>query len=250
MIQLKNNTQISAMRDAGRITGEALLYAGEHVKPGVTTKHLDDLVHDYIVKQGAHPSFLGYGGFPGSACISVNDEVIHGIPSKNRELHDGDVVKIDVGAYYRGYHGDSANTFIAGEGSPEAKRLVRVTKDSFYEGLKAVVAGNRLGDVGHAIQSYVESNGCSVVREYVGHGVGHDLHEDPNVPNYGLSGKGLRLLTGMVIAIEPMVCAGDYAVKILPNKWTVVTRDGKPAAHYEHTVALTDHGIELLTKVE
>ena len=151
---------------------------------------------------------------------------------------------------YRGYHGDSANTFIAGEGSPEAKRLVQVTKDSFYEGLKAVVAGNRLGDVGHAIQSYVESNGCSVVREYVGHGVGHDLHEDPSVPNYGLPGKGLRLLTGMVIAIEPMVCAGDYAVKVLPNKWTVVTRDGKPAAHYEHTVALTDHGIELLTKVE
>lgn len=250
MIQLKNPSQIIAMRDAGRITGEALAYAGEHVKPGVTTAHLDHLVRTYIEKCGAKPSFLGYGGFPGSACISVNEQVIHGIPSGMRELQDGDVVKIDVGAFYRGYHGDSANTFIAGEGSNEAKKLVETTKQSFYEGLKAVVPGNRLGDIGHAIQTYVEANGCSVVREYVGHGVGHDLHEDPNVPNYGLPGKGLRLLTGMVIAIEPMVCAGDYRVKVLPNKWTVVTQDGSLAAHYEHTVALTDHGIELLTKID
>ena len=176
--------------------------------------------------------------------------MIHGIPDKDRELHDGDVVKIDVGAYYRGYHGDSANTFIAGEGSPEALHLVKTTKQSFYEGLKAVIPGNRLGDVGHAIQTYAEGNGCSVVREYVGHGVGHDLHEDPNVPNYGLPGKGLRLLAGMVIAIEPMICAGDFKVRILPNKWTVVTADGSLAAHYEHTVALTGNGIELLTKVD
>ena len=250
MIQLKNMTQIIAMRDAGRITGEALAYAGEHVKPGVTTKHLDDLVRSYIEKQHARPSFLGYGGFPGSACISVNDEVIHGIPDKDRELHDGDVVKIDVGAYYRGYHGDSANTFIAGKGSEAALHLVQTTKQSFFEGLKAVIPGNRLGDVGHAIQTYAEGNGCSVVREYVGHGVGHDLHEDPNVPNYGLPGKGLRLLTGMVIAIEPMICAGDFKVRVLPNKWTVVTADGSLAAHYEHTVALTENGIELLTKVD
>lgn len=250
MIQLKSSAQIIAMRDAGRITGEALAYVGEHVRPGVTTKHLDDIVRAYIEKQGAKPSFLGYGGFPGSACISVNDEVIHGIPSKDRELHDGDVVKIDVGAHYKGYHGDSANTFIAGVGSNEAIQLVRTTKESFYKGLEMVVAGNRLGDVGHAIQSHVEANGCSVVREYVGHGVGRDLHEDPNVPNYGLPGKGLRLLTGMVIAIEPMVCAGDYKVRVLPNKWTVVTCDGSLAAHYEHTVALTADGIELLTKVD
>ncbi len=250
MIQLKNKTQIIAMRDAGRITGEALAYAGEHVKPGVTTKHLDDLVRAYIEKQGARPSFLGYGGFPGSACISVNEEVIHGIPSKDREIRDGDVVKIDVGAYYRGYHGDSANTFIAGDGSEEALKLVETTKRGFYEGLKMVVPGNRLGDVGHAIQSCAEAGGCGVIREYVGHGVGHDLHEDPNVPNYGLPGKGLRMLTGMVIAIEPMFSAGDYKVRVLPNKWTVVTVDGSLAAHYEHTVALTENGIELLTKID
>ena len=250
MIQLKNQSQIIAMRDAGRITGEALAYAGEHVKPGVTTGHLDRLVRTYIESHGAKPSFLGYGGFPGSACISVNEEVIHGIPSFDRELHDGDVVKIDVGAFYRGYHGDSANTFIAGNGSPEAVKLVETTKRSFFEGLGAVVPGNRLGDVGNAVQTCVEREGFNVIRDYVGHGVGHDLHEDPNVPNYGLPHKGLRLLTGMVIAIEPMVCAGDWHVRVLPNKCTVVTSDGSLAAHYEHTVALTDHGVELLTKVD
>jgi methionyl aminopeptidase len=248
MIQLKNKAQIDAMRDACRISGEALALGGEHVKPGVTTGQINEIIHRYIVKQGAVPSFLGYGGFPGSACISINEEVIHGIPG-NREIKDGDVVKIDVGAYYRGYHGDNANTFIAGTGTAEAEHLVRVTRESFYEGLKFVVAGNRLGDLGHAIQGYAEANGCSVVREYVGHGIGKALHEDPNVPNYGLAGKGLRLLTGMTIAIEPMVCAGDHRVRVLPDKWTVVTCDGKPSAHYEHTVALTEHGVELLTKV-
>jgi methionyl aminopeptidase len=248
MIQLKNKAQIDAMRDACRISGEALALGGEHVKPGVTTGQINEIIHRYIVKQGAVPSFLGYGGFPGSACISINEEVIHGIPG-NREIKDGDVVKIDVGAYYRGYHGDNANTFIAGTGTAEAEHLVRVTRESFYEGLKFVEAGNRLGDLGHAIQGYAEANGCSVVREYVGHGIGKALHEDPNVPNYGLAGKGLRLLTGMTIAIEPMVCAGDHRVRVLPDKWTVVTCDGKPSAHYEHTVALTEHGVELLTKV-
>ena len=249
MIQLKNKAQIDAMRDACRISGEALALGGEHVKPGVTTGQINEIIHRYILKQGATPSFLGYGGFPGSACISVNDEVIHGIPG-NRELKDGDVVKIDVGAYYRGYHGDNANTFIAGKGTDEAEHLVAVTRQCFYEGLKLVKAGNRLGDLGHAIQEYVEANGCSVVREYVGHGIGKALHEDPNVPNYGSAGRGLRLLTGMVIAIEPMVCAGDHRVRVLPDKWTVVTCDGKPSAHYEHTVALTEHGVELLTKIE
>lgn len=248
MIQLKNKTQIDAMRAACRISGEALTLGGEHVKPGVTTGQINEIIHRYITKQGATPSFLGYGGFPGSACISINEEVIHGIPG-NREIKDGDVVKIDVGAYYRGYHGDNANTFIAGKGTEEAERLVAVTRQSFYEGLKFVVAGNRLGDLGQAIQSYVEANGYSVVREYVGHGIGKALHEDPNVPNYGVAGRGLRLLTGMTIAIEPMVCAGDHKVRVLPDKWTVVTCDGKPSAHYEHTVALTEHGVELLTKV-
>ena len=249
MIQLKNKAQIDAMRDACRISGEALALGGEHVKPGVTTGQINEIIHRYILKQGATPSFLGYVGFPGSACISVNDEVIHGIPG-NRELKDGDVVKIDVGAYYRGYHGDNANTFIAGKGTDEAEHLVAVTRQCFYEGLKLVKAGNRLGDLGHAIQEYVEANGCSVVREYVGHGIGKALHEDPNVPNYGSAGRGLRLLTGMVIAIEPMVCAGDHRVRVLPDKWTVVTCDGKPSAHYEHTVALTEHGVELLTKID
>ncbi|MBQ9130790.1 MAG: type I methionyl aminopeptidase [Clostridia bacterium] len=249
MIQLKNKAQIDAMRDACRISGEALALGGEHVKPGVTTGQINEIIHRYILKQGATPSFLGYGGFPGSACISVNDEVIHGIPG-NRELKDGDVVKIDVGAYYRGYHGDNANTFIAGKGTDEAEHLVAVTRQCFYEGLKLVKAGNRLGDLGHSIQEYVEANGCSVVREYVGHGIGKALHEDPNVPNYGSAGRGLRLLTGMVIAIEPMVCAGDHRVRVLPDKWTVVTCDGKPSAHYEHTVALTEHGVELLTKID
>ena len=249
MIQLKNKAQIDAMRDACRISGEALALGGQHVKPGVTTGQINEIIHRYILKQGATPSFLGYGGFPGSACISVNEEVIHGIPG-NRELKDGDVVKIDVGAYYRGYHGDNANTFIVGKGSAEAEHLVEVTKQCFYEGLKFVKAGNRLGDLGHSIQEYVEANGCSVVREYVGHGIGKALHEDPNVPNYGAPGRGLRLLTGMVIAIEPMVCAGDHRVRVLPDKWTVVTCDGKPSAHYEHTVALTEHGVELLTKVD
>lgn len=249
MIQLKNKAQIDAMRDACRISGEALALGGQHVKAGVTTGQINDIIHRYIVKQGATPSFLGYGGFPGSACISVNEEVIHGIPG-NRELRDGDVVKIDVGAYYRGYHGDNANTFIVGKGTDEAEHLVAVTRQCFYEGLKFVKAGNRLGDLGQGIQQYVEANGCSVVREYVGHGIGKALHEDPNVPNYGTAGRGLRLLTGMVIAIEPMVCAGDHKVRVLPDKWTVVTCDGKPSAHYEHTVALTEHGIELLTKVD
>lgn len=249
MIQLKNKAQIDAMRDACRISGEALALGGQHVKPGVTTGQINEIIHRYILKQGATPSFLGYGGFPGSACISVNEEVIHGIPG-NRELKDGDVVKIDVGAYYRGYHGDNANTFIVGKGSAEAEHLVEVTKQCFYEGLKFVKAGNRLGDLGHGIQEYVEANGCSVVREYVGHGIGKALHEDPNVPNYGAPGRGLRLLTGMVIAIEPMVCAGDHKVRVLPDKWTVITCDGKPSAHYEHTVALTEHGVELLTKVD
>ena len=250
MIRLKTSAQIQAMREAGRITGEALALAGEHVKPGVSTKYLDDIVRHHIEKKGAKPSFLGYGGFPGSACISINEEVIHGIPSANRILQDGDIVKIDVGAFYRGYHGDSANTFLVGNVAPETKRLVEATKESFYRGLEMVTAANRLGDVGAAIEGHVMGCGFSVVREFVGHGIGSDLHEDPNVPNYGVPGHGFRLRPGMTIAIEPMVCAGSAKVRVLSDKWTVVTVDGSMAAHYEHTVALTDDGPILLTKID
>ena len=249
MIVLKNVSQIADMREAGKITGEALALAGEAVCPGITTYELDLMIRKCIEKHGAKPSFLGYGGFPGSACISINNQVIHGIPSKKTVLHDGDIVKIDVGAYYRGFHGDSANTFPVGEVSPEAKRLIEVTKESFYRGIAAIGEGARIGDIGHAIDSYVRENGYSVVRKYIGHGVGRDLHEDPEVPNFGTPGRGQRLSAGMVIAIEPMVNVGTHEVKELSDGWTVVTADGKLSAHYEHTVAVTGNGAVLLTDV-
>lgn len=249
MIVLKNASQIADMREAGKITGEALALAGEAVCPGITTYELDLMIRKCIEKHGAKPSFLGYGGFPGSACISINNQVIHGIPSKKTVLQDGDIVKIDVGAYYRGFHGDSANTFPVGEVSPEAKRLIEVTKESFYRGIAAIGEGARIGDIGHAIDSYVRENGYSVVRKYIGHGVGRDLHEDPEVPNFGTPGRGQRLSAGMVIAIEPMVNVGTHEVKELSDGWTVVTADGKLSAHYEHTVAVTGNGAVLLTDV-
>ena len=250
MIQLKNADQINIMKIAGRITGEALLTAGEQIKEGVTTKHIDDVIRTYIEKHDARPSFLGYGGFPGSSCISINDEVIHGIPSKDKVLHEGDIVKIDVGAYYRGFHGDSARTFPVGKVSDEAARLIEVTKNSFFKGLDAVKIDGRIGDIGAAIDGYVRGNGFSTVRKYIGHGVGKDLHEQPDVPNFGTAGRGTRLASGMVIAIEPMVNVGGYAVKELNDNWTVVTADGSLSAHYEHTVALTENGVILLTLVE
>ena len=250
MIQLKNADQVNIMKIAGRITGEALLTGGEHVKEGVTTKHIDDVIRAYIEKHDARPSFLGYGGFPGSSCISINDEIIHGIPSKDRVLREGDIVKIDVGAYYRGFHGDSANTFPVGRVSDEAAKLIEVTKNSFFKGLNAVKIDGRIGDIGAAIDGYVRENGYSTVRKYVGHGVGKDLHEQPDVPNFGTAGRGPRLTKGMVIAIEPMINVGDYAVKELNDNWTVVTADGSLSAHYEHTVALTENGVILLTLVE
>ena len=250
MIQIKNSAQIAAMRDAGRITGEALLAAREHVKPGVSTWELDMVLRNYIEKQGAKPSFLGLYGFPGSACISINDEVIHGIPSKNRILREGDIVKIDVGAHYKGYHGDSARTFPVGQVSDEAARLIAATRKSFYEALNAVCVGNRIGDIGAAVDSYVRSCGFSVVRRYVGHGIGRDVHEEPDVPNYGTPGRGPRLCAGMVLAIEPMVNVGTHEVRVLPDGWTVKTADGSLSAHYENTVALTANGIINLTEVE
>ncbi|MBR6052315.1 MAG: type I methionyl aminopeptidase [Clostridia bacterium] len=248
-IILKTAEQIRLMKEAGRITGEAILKARDVIRPGVSTWEVDRVIHDYIVKCGAKPSFLGYAGFPGSACVSVNSEIIHGIPSRKRILEEGDLVKVDVGALYRGYHGDSAKTFAVGRVSPEAERLIERTRECFYRGVAKAVAGNRIGDVGHAVQTCAEEAGFSVVREYVGHGVGSHLHEEPNVPNYGTEGRGCRLYAGMTIAIEPMVNAGGAGVRVLPDGWTVVTSDGRLSAHYEHTVAITDDGPVLLTDV-
>lgn len=250
MIFVKNSEQIRLMKTAGRITGEALALAGEMVREGVTTKQLDDCIRRHIESCGARPSFLGYGGFPGSACISINDEVIHGIPSAKRVLKEGDIVKIDVGAFIGGYHGDSANTFPVGRVSEEALRLIEATKRSFEAGVEAAFQpGARLGDVGAAIDGYVTKLGYSTVKKFVGHGIGQELHEDPNVPNFGTPGRGVRLCNGMTIAIEPMVNAGGAGVYVLPDGWTVKTTDGSLSAHYEHTVALTADGPILLTKV-
>ncbi len=250
MIFIKNPEQIKKMQVAGRITGEALALAGEAAREGISTAELDKIIRTYIEKCGAKPSFLGYGGFPGSACISINDEVIHGIPSKKKFLHEGDIVKIDVGVYIGGFHGDSANTFPVGKVSDEAMRLINATKRSFELGVEAAAKdGARIGDIGNAVDTYVREMGYSTVRKYVGHGVGADLHEDPSVPNYGTAGRGPRITKGLVIAIEPMVNAGVYGVKELPDGWTVLTADGKLSAHYEHTVAFTEEGPLLLTKV-
>ena len=239
------------MRIAGRITAEAILAGAELVKPGVTTKQIDERIRHYIEKCGARPSFLGYGGFPGSACISINEQVIHGIPSRNTVLQEGDIVKIDVGAYIHGFHGDSARTIPCGRISADAQKLIDVTKRSFELGAEAAgKEGARIGDIGAAVDAYVRENGFSTVKKYVGHGVGHDLHEDPNVPNYGTPGRGPKLCRGMVIAIEPMVNAGVDEVRELSDGWTVLTKDGKLSAHYENTVAITDNGIEILTRAD
>jgi methionyl aminopeptidase len=250
MIQLKNPDQIKIMKEAGRITGEALLVARDHVRPGISTYELDRLVREHIEKAGAKPSFLGYGGFPGSACISINDEVIHGIPSKKRFLEEGDIVKVDVGAFYKGFHGDSARTIPVGRVSDEALKLIEVTRASFFAGIEQLKVGNRLGDVGAAIDSLVVANGFSTVKRYIGHGIGHELHESPDVPNYGTPGRGTRLCAGLVIAIEPMVNIGTETVRELPDGWTVKTADGSLSAHYENTVALTGDGIINLTLIE
>ena len=250
MIPLKNSAQISAMMEAGRITGEALLVAREHVREGISTKELDTLIRRHIEKCGAKPSFLGYCGFPGSACISINDEVIHGIPSEKRILREGDIVKIDVGAFYKGFHGDSARTIPVGKVSDEALKLIETTRNSFFCGVDALKVGNRMGDVGYAIQSCVEKEGFSVVKRYIGHGVGHELHESPDVPNYGTAGRGTRLCAGMTLAIEPMVNVGTEEVYELADGWTVKTRDSSLSAHYENTVALTSDGVIITTLVD
>lgn len=250
MIILKTSREIAIMREAGKISQKALRLAGEAVEPGVSTWELDRIVREYIEKSGATPSFLGYGDFPASACISVNNTVIHGIPSKKQILKKGDIVSIDVGAYYGGFHGDNAWTFPCGEISEDAQKLLDATREGLFKGIDMARPGNRLGDIGSAVQEYVEARGYSVVREFVGHGVGAKLHEDPSVPNYGKAGRGVRLLPGMVIAIEPMVNQSDYRVKVLGDGWTTQTIDGKLSAHFEHTVAITNDGPVILTSLD
>lgn len=247
MVVIKTARELSKMKDACRISAEALRVAGETVKPGVTTFEIDTIIRRYIEKQGAVPSFLGYGGFPASACISVNNVVIHGIPSKKCVLKEGDIVSVDVGAYYGGFHGDNAYTFPCGRISAEAQKLLDATREGLNEGIKQALVGNRIGDIGSAVQKYVEARSYSVVRDFVGHGVGAKLHEDPSVPNYGTPNRGVRLLPGMTIAIEPMVNEGKYQVRVLDDKWTTVTCDGKLSAHFEHTVAITPDGPKIMT---
>ena len=249
MIAIKNELELRSMRRACRITAEARALAGSMVKPGVRTKEIDKAVYEYIVSQGAKPSFLNYNGFPASTCISVNDCVIHGIPG-GYTLKEGDIVSVDVGALYEGFHGDCAATFPCGAISTEAQRLIDVTQDSFFEGIKEAKMGHRVSDISHAIQTYVESNGFSVVRSFVGHGIGRKLHEDPEVPNFGAAGRGPRLLKGMTLAIEPMVNAGVADVRVLRDGWTVLTNDGALSAHYENTVLITDGEPEILTVTE
>jgi methionyl aminopeptidase len=247
MIQIKNPAQLSLMKEAGRITGEALLLAREHVREGVSTWELDRLIRQFIEKSGAVPSFLNYAGFPASACISINDEVIHGIPSKKRILRSGDIVKIDVGAKFGGFHGDAARTIPVGDVSAEAHRLIKVTRQCFFLGTANAVAGMRIGDIGSSVQQYAEGFGFSVVRPYIGHGVGQELHESPDVPNYGTAGHGTRLINGKTIAIEPMINAGVKEVYDLPDGWTVKTVDHRLSAHYENTVAITPDGPQIFT---
>ncbi|MBQ1985610.1 MAG: type I methionyl aminopeptidase [Clostridia bacterium] len=247
MVNLKTSRELQLMREAGKISQEALLKAGEAVRPGVSTFELDKIVRTTIEKAGAIPNFLGYGGFPASACISVNNVVIHGIPSKKQILKEGDIVSIDAGACYEGFNGDNAWTFACGKISEEAQRLLDTTRESLFEAIKMAQPGNRVGDIGSTVQRYVEARNYSVVRDFVGHGVGAKLHEDPSVPNYGTPGRGVRLLPGMTIAIEPMVNAGGHEVLVLGDGWTTVTRDGSLSAHFEHTVAITPNGPVILT---
>ena len=249
MITIKNERELVSMRKACRITAAARALAGEMVRPGVSTKAIDRAVHEFIVSQGAKPSFLHYNGYPASVCVSVNDVVIHGIPG-GYILKEGDIVSIDVGAFYEGFNGDCAATYACGAISTEAQRLIDVTRQSFFEGIAQARKGNRVQDISHAVQTYVESNGFAVVRSFVGHGGGRKMHEEPEVPNFGDPGRGPRLLPGMTIAVEPMVCAGTYDVRVLKDGWTTVTADGKLSAHYENTVLITDGEPEILTVTE
>ena len=249
MIVLKTTRELSLMKEACVISAGALKAAGAAVEPGVSTAEINKVAHDYIVKHGAKPSFLGYNGFPAAACISINDEVIHGIPNKKRIIRAGDIVSIDVGATLNGYVGDNAATFAAGDISPEAQRLCDTTRESLYEGIRMAVAGGRIGDIGSTIQRYCEERGFSVVREFSGHGIGMQMHEDPSVPNFGTPGRGVRLLPGMTLAIEPMINAGGAGIRQLPDGWTIKTKDGSLSAHFEHTIAITSNGPVIMTQI-
>lgn len=248
MISVKSKSELEKMRKAGIIAGNALHFGGRSIKVGMTTFELDKIIHDYIVKNGAKPSFLGYGGFPASACISINNQVIHGIPSKKVRIQEGDIVSIDVGAYIDGFHGDTAYTFAVGKISEEAQQLLKVTEESLYKGIEQAIVGNRIGDIGHAVQEYCEAYGYGVVRKFIGHGLGRQLHESPEVPNFGREGHGPRLVAGMTIAIEPMINAVGEDVKTLPDGWTVLTKSGSLSAHFEHSIAVTPDGPVILTK--
>ena len=247
MVVLKTGRELKIMREACRISAEALKLVGRAVEPGVTTAELDRIAENYIRSQGATPNFKGYHGYPATACISINNEVIHGIPSAKRKIAQGDIVSVDLGAMFEGYNGDNAATFACGDITDEAKRLMDATRESLYEGIKAACVGGRIGDIGSAVQRYVEDRGFSVVRQFVGHGIGAKLHEAPEVPNFGTPGRGIRLLPGMTLAIEPMVNVGGSEVKTLPDGWTVLTKDGSLSAHFEHTIVITPDGREVLT---
>lgn len=249
MIIVKSSQDIIKMSEACKISAQVLKYAGEQINAGISTYELDKLIYNFIIAKGAKPSFLNYNGFTGSACISINDEVIHGMPDKKKIIRNGDIVSIDVGACINGYHGDNAYTYCVGKVSENAKKLLDVTKECLALGIAAAKPGNRVGDIGYAVQIHAEKNGFSVIREYVGHGVGSHLHEAPEVPNFGTGGRGVRLMQGMTIAIEPMINEGSCAIKVLPDGWTVKTKDGLLSAHFEHTIAITANGSVILTTV-
>lgn len=246
MIFVKNEEEIARMREPNAIVRDCLKFVGEHIRAGMTTKEVDKLVYDFIKASGAVPSCLGYYGYPASACVSVNEVVVHGIPD-DRVIREGDIVSVDLCAYKNGYHGDGARTFCIGEVSEEKKKLVRVTEECFFKGIEGLKAGTPLYDIGYRVQQHAESNGFSVIRAYTGHGIGKEMHEDPSVPNVGRKGTGIRLQAGTVLCIEPMIVAGHWRVRVLPDGWTAVTVDGKAAAHYENTVVVREDGVEILT---
>ncbi len=247
MIKIKTDAELELQRVACKITKDTLIEIEKHIKPGVSTKQLDKIAYDCIVSLGAKPSFKNYSGYPATICASINEEVVHGIPKKHRILQEGDIISIDVGACYKGFHGDAARTFPVGKIDAKKKKLIKVTKESFFEGIKNIKPGSFVGDIGHQIQTYVEKNGFTIVRELTGHGVGANLHEDPSIPNYGKAGSGAKLVKNMVIAIEPMVNMGERFVQFMPDGWTCIARDGLPSAHYENTVLITEDGVEILT---
>ena len=250
MITIKSDREINLMREAGRITAYAHMKVAEAIRPGVSTAELDKVAYDAIVSQGATPSFLNYNGFPATICASINEVVVHGIPNTKTILKNGDIISIDIGAIYHGYHGDAARTHLVGQVKDEIKELVKVTEEAFYEGLKFARPNNRLSDISHAIGTYAEAHGYGVVRDFTGHGIGRNLHEDPAIPNYGFEGRGPILKKGMTLAIEPMINLGTYRVKILSDGWTTITQDKLPSAHYENTIVITEDGYEILTKYE